>query len=383
MAQGSVTPTGNWRRTTAEYAWNTLGRYYAMFPPGFCRETIEGLTEPDDVIIDPFSGRGNMPFTAIALGRQSWGTDVNPIAWLWTAAKLKPERKVDKVLDRIEEIGRAAKGRRIEEKCEFARMAWCEEVRRFLETARELLNWRQVRTDRITMAIITAHMQDRRGEGLSNQLPLTISCSATYAVRWWEKKGLTTPPDIDPVALLRAKTATRYRFGTMERDGMTTAEPRRGEDALRHRGERLNATLLATSPPYRKVTDYWNDHWIRLWMLGEPFRKQWKRTQNHSAKGEYEHMLRRMWQRARRHLRNDASIMVRSDQRSQTAEICKRTLQETWPEKTLHIRETEAAHAGTSYSHGRGAKKAREVDLLLCAEKQTTWAKDQGYATIA
>ena len=38
-------------------------------------------------------------------------------------------------------------------------------------------------------------------------------------------------------------------------------------EELRHAAP-LMAGLLITSPPYKGVTDYWNDHWIRLWLLG-------------------------------------------------------------------------------------------------------------------
>ena len=98
-----------WPYASAERRWYGMGRYYAMFPPRFAFDAIEGLTRTGDRVLDPFCGRGNAPFTAAVMGRPCLGIDINPIAWLYTAVKLNPDPKPDRVVRRLKAIGRAAR----------------------------------------------------------------------------------------------------------------------------------------------------------------------------------------------------------------------------------------------------------------------------------
>ena len=43
---------------TAAARWVGVGPYYAMFPAAFAERVIREHTEPGDVVLDPFAGRG-------------------------------------------------------------------------------------------------------------------------------------------------------------------------------------------------------------------------------------------------------------------------------------------------------------------------------------
>ena len=202
-----------WRHNTAVGRWYGLGRWYAMSPPQFAREAILNLSSPGDLVIDPFCGRGNAPFAATVLGRASFGIDIHPLAWLWTAVKLGPEPNPERVLQRLSEIGRAVRPQDRRGRTQFERMAWAPPVRAFLRTARRELDWKESVTDRTLMAFVALHAQDKVKDGLSNQLSPTVAFSPTYAVRWWIERGLTRPPDVEPVKFLTAKIRRRYQFG--------------------------------------------------------------------------------------------------------------------------------------------------------------------------
>ena len=67
--------------------------YPARMHPVTARRLVEGLSEPDGLVLDPFCGSGTVLVEAMLLGRQAWGLDINPLAvklsWLkarsWTA----------------------------------------------------------------------------------------------------------------------------------------------------------------------------------------------------------------------------------------------------------------------------------------------------------
>ena len=68
--------------------------YFAMFPEDFARTWIDRVTEPDDVVLDPFAGRGTAPFQALLMDRVGVAGDINPVAACLNYAKLNtPSRE--------------------------------------------------------------------------------------------------------------------------------------------------------------------------------------------------------------------------------------------------------------------------------------------------
>ena len=346
-------------------------------PPQFAREAILNLSSPGDLVIDPFCGRGNAPFAATVLGRASFGIDIHPLAWLWTAVKLGPEPNPERVLQRLSEIGRAVRPQDRRGRTQFERMAWAPPVRAFLRTARRELDWKESVTDRTLMAFVALHAQDKVKDGLSNQLSPTVAFSPTYAVRWWIERGLTRPPDVEPVKFLTAKIRRRYQFGAPSQTHGNASLGDAG-DVLRA-SPPLNAALLITSPPYRGVTDYWNDHWLRLWLLGYQMRKNWKRSARYSGTVAYQQLIDSVFGAAQHHLAPGATVLVRCDRRRQTADICAQTLMNLRPNQQIFARATNAQYDGVSSQHGRGGSKAKEIDLVLPGDRGGNWLEERGF----
>ena len=324
-----------WDYKSPERTWYGFGRYFAMFPPSFAHDAVCGLTRPGEAVLDPFCGRGNGPYVATVSGRPSLGIDVNPIAWLFTAVKLHPEPKPSQVLARLDGLRRAQRPSDRRARNEFEKMAWAAPVRSVLRAARRELDWRNSVTDRTLMGFVALHMQDKLGAGLSNTLWPTIACSPRYAVDWWTRHGLREPPDVDPIALMRDKIRRRYRFGT-PRQAPGVARLGDSRTVLREKWD-YRAALLMTSPPYCGVTDYWNDHWIRLWILGYSMKKDWSRSARFGNLGEYRELLVDVLAQSKRHLTEDAVILVRSDTRRRTWRACLDAIRRVWPEEDVSL----------------------------------------------
>ena len=369
--QGQSPDKSVWSRSTAAGRWYGFGRYYAMFPQSFIHDAVINLSKLEETVLDPFCGRGNGPFAATVLGRNSLGIDVNPIAWLFAAAKLEPAPTPEQVTVRLSEVARARRPSDRRSRSRFQTMAWAPAVRALLKAARRELDWRDSIVDRTLMAFITLHMQDKQGAGLSNVMSPTIAYSPTYAVKWWTEKGLLRPPDVDPVAMLEDKIRRRYQHGVpAQASGTVLLGDSRQELPQQHNAD---AALLVTSPPYCGVTDYWNDHWIRLWMLGYPLRKSWTKSARFENQKDYLDLITRVFQESKKHLKKRAAILVRSDQRRNTAEMCVAAMKEVWPDRQLLARRTTAPHAGISNNHGRGGRKAKEIDLLIPGSRASGW----------
>src|SRR5206468_11895528 len=64
--------------------------YRACFKPQLPRFFIERLTDPGEVVYDPFMGRGTTLIEAALLGRVPCGCDVNPLSRFLTQPRLDP-----------------------------------------------------------------------------------------------------------------------------------------------------------------------------------------------------------------------------------------------------------------------------------------------------
>ena len=141
---------------------------------------------------------------------------------------------------------------------------------------------------------------------------------------------------------------------------------------------RHDVRLLITSPPYHDVTDYWNDQWIRLWLLGEEMRKNWKRTQRHSNLADYRALIGDVFARARRHVRADGVVIVRCGGKPTTAATCRKAIESAWPSWEIFERQTEVRRRGTASGYGHGAKVIGEKDFVAApqelADKAGSWA---------
>src|SRR5438128_969974 len=74
--------------------------YRACFKPQLPRFFIQRLTEPGELVYDPFMGRGTTVIEAALLNRIPCGCDINPLSVFLTKPRLEPPsvRRVDERL---------------------------------------------------------------------------------------------------------------------------------------------------------------------------------------------------------------------------------------------------------------------------------------------
>jgi hypothetical protein len=92
--------------------------YRACFKPQLPRFFIERLTEPRDLVYDPFMGRGTTVLEAALLGRRAAGCDVNPLSSVFVAPRLDPSN-LEAVQTRLHKIDWNFGGRLPEELLAF------------------------------------------------------------------------------------------------------------------------------------------------------------------------------------------------------------------------------------------------------------------------
>jgi hypothetical protein len=346
--------------------WAGVGPYYAMMPTDYALEQILKFTKSSDVVLDPFCGRGTIPFVAGVLGRTYFGIEIFPVGWVYATAKCRAASQKS-VTKRLEEISESRPSS--VEDSTFFRMAFAPKVLKFLCAARENLDWKHNPIDRTLMALILVCLHDKKNVGLSNQMRQTKAVHPDYAVRWWRRNRKDRPPEVDPVDMLKAKIKWRYAKGRPKLAGK--GKIYRGDcTRVLVRGAQIaGVKFLFTSPPYYEVTNYFVDQWLRNWMLAGPARpssgvhRYMKRFDN---KKVYEGLLRRAFSLAATKLRSDAVILVRTDARDFTLNTTRNILAEVFPGRDLIVTPSPLnGRRSQTALFGDKEKKPGEVDILL------------------
>ncbi len=72
----------------SNYASHNFHSFPAKFPPQLPRKFIDGLTQPEDVVLDPMMGSGTTILEAFLSDRQAMGFDIDPLALMITRVKV-------------------------------------------------------------------------------------------------------------------------------------------------------------------------------------------------------------------------------------------------------------------------------------------------------
>jgi DNA methylase len=83
----------------AKRAWggpaHSMCSYQGKLKPALAHHLVRCFSNPGDVVVDPFSGAGTIPFEACRMGRRGFGIDISRLGYVLTLAKVEsaaPER---------------------------------------------------------------------------------------------------------------------------------------------------------------------------------------------------------------------------------------------------------------------------------------------------
>jgi hypothetical protein len=360
--------------STSAGRWSGIGPYYAMFPREFAFDVIENYSKVGQNVLDPFAGRATSIYAAAVLKRHGYGIEINPVGWLYGKVKLNPAPK-DKLLIRNYQIGDIANSILIDELTslpEFFSYCYTENVLRYLLAARKTLAWKHSYIDATMMALILINLHGKRESSLSNQMRQGKAMHPDYSVRWWKERQMP-PPDINPVDFMQSRIQWRYGKGIPELEkskiilGDSTLKLKQLIKQIRA-GKQRPFNLLFTSPPYYKITDYYYDQWLRLWMLGgsqQPTRTGEKWKGKFESMTNYKNLLDAVFDNCSRVMADDAIIYIRTDARQFTFDITKNTLEKVFPQHSMQILPSPFKKETQTALYGDRESKPGEVDIIM------------------
>lgn len=300
------------------HRFHALCSYFAMFPEAFAEKWVEQLTKRGDTVLDPFCGRGTLPFQALLMGRNAVGCDTNLVAYCVSRAKTNapPLGRVMRRLGELEASYRPTKGveKAIDALPMFFRHAYHPSTLGQIVHLREQLDFKGTATDCMISALALGSLHgetDRSARFLSNQMPHTISTKPGYSVRFWKERRLKAP-NRNAFELLRQQAFFRYESGRPKEKGTVFHMDMR--DLPRRTLGSKPIRCVVTSPPYFDVTNYAEDQWLRLWFLkgpAQPTGTARSSDDRHSSLDRYWELIADMWRALGLVLGKNSDIVIR------------------------------------------------------------------------
>ena len=244
--------------------------YRACFKPQLPKFFIERLTEPGDVVYDPFMGRGTTPLEAGLLGRRPFGSDINPLSKILVEPRFAPPTEAE-VAGRLQTID-LAKG--IEAPDDLL-VFYHPSTLRQIASLRSYLHGKEAKDglDAIDKWIRMVATNRLTGHSPGFFSVYTLPPNQAVSVdsqRKINKKRSQTPPERDIIPSILKKTRSLLsKLQDSDRKALTGSSRRAAfltascdsTPEIRSR----SVSLVVTSPPFLDVVDYETDNWLRCW----------------------------------------------------------------------------------------------------------------------
>lgn len=268
-----ITPWSNKRDSDSLHS---LCSYLGAFPASLASYFIKYFTDENDLVYDPFSGRGTTILESRLLNRQSIGTDLNPIAIALSKAK---SHNIDKqaILNRIDEL---------EKKFDFALYLGEAQVQSddihliyHQKTLSELcylkdclLNSTSKIDEFLIGAVLGIMHGGERKDGtsgyLSISMPNTFSMSPDYVRRFVQTNELNRIYR-NTFEILKEKVERTFKKHTSPKleSNIFECDIKEINSHKQIKTYKNKVDLILTSPPYLGIVNYAKQNWIRSWFL--------------------------------------------------------------------------------------------------------------------
>jgi len=100
-----------WRGSfqSRESTFQQLSPYVGKMKSGMAKALIKLYSKRKNVVLDPFSGSGVVPFEAVLSGRIAWANDLSPYAYTVTRGKLDASGSEKEAVNRAEILAKSIK----------------------------------------------------------------------------------------------------------------------------------------------------------------------------------------------------------------------------------------------------------------------------------
>lgn len=250
-----------------ESTFQQLSPYVGKMKSGMAKALIEIYTQPNDIVLDPFSGSGVVPFEAALSGRQAWANDLSLYAYVLTRGKLEAPQTQQIALQRAHEVLK-----KVEQQAPHT------DITNVPEWVREFFHPDTLREVIVALAIFKSSEDYFSLSCLLGILhhvrPGFLSYPASHLVPYLRTSKY--PPEQYPEmyqyrdlrSRLMAKIKRAYRRQLLPQEWDKKMHKVFMENAMSLPIESERVDAIISSPPYFGALDYARDNRLRLWFLG-------------------------------------------------------------------------------------------------------------------
>ncbi|TIP12309.1 DNA methyltransferase [Mesorhizobium sp.] len=311
-----------------------------MFPLAFPLKILSRAAK-NDLVLDPFCGRGTTNYAARLLGLDSVGVDSSPVAAAITAAKLVGPLPSTIVAEASDILAKKAP-------CDVPRgdfWDWAFHAETLLDLCKfraalleDCTTSARIALRGIILGALHGPRQKTAPSYFSNQSPRTYAPKPAYAVRFWRDRELE-PPRVELLDVIRRRAGRYYSAGPQPL-GIARLGDSRTPVMVAAPSSRFS--WVVTSPPYYGMRTYLPDQWLRNWFLGGPPEVDYGTLGQVSHKGPdiFASDLRKVWKNGRAASADGARLVIRfggiADRSANPHEIIMLSLAETgWRTQTV------------------------------------------------
>ncbi|MBT9160686.1 MAG: hypothetical protein DDT26_01975 [Dehalococcoidia bacterium] len=260
------------------HSWHKMCSYLGTYPPSLARAAIALFSEPGEIVLDPFSGRGTTLLEARLTGRVAIASDLNPVALALSRAKASSidyYEALQRISDLADQYDRVLYLPEAQVQPEHIQIIYHPGTLAQLCYLRSLLVDSPSKVDAFLLGCLLgvmhgAERQDGSSGYASISMPNTFSMSPNYVRRYVSDNRLNRT-ERNVFQILSEKV------GRLASDATVSAEPAivtpwDAKDLSKCPGlqsARGKVKLIVTSPPYLDVVNYAKQNWIRSWLLEE------------------------------------------------------------------------------------------------------------------
>lgn len=257
--------------------------YNAMFPIRIADFFIQKYSKENDVVLDPFSGRGTTLLQARILNRKSFASDLNPLSFVLSKTKEK-NININELMSRIDELEKEWNKIYYKKKylykindVETMRIYYSDHNLCQLSFLREKIGikWKNNSyVDNFILSIILGLMhgpskKDKTSSFFSISMSNNVSMSPNYVKNYAINNSLIKPEN-NLFELISNKITKIYNKRTNElKNAKLDAEFRLSNAlSISETWKDITPTLIFTSPPYLNIINYTRQNWLKMWFLG-------------------------------------------------------------------------------------------------------------------
>ena len=260
------------------HSWHKMCSYLGTYPPSLARAAVALFSEPGDIVLDPFSGRGTTLLEARLTGRVAFASDLNPVALALSRAKASSvsyDDAVKRVRELADDYDRVMYLPEAQVQPEHIQIIFSPGTLAQLCYLRSMLVDSASQVDAFLLGCLLgvmhgAERQDGSSGYASISMPNTFSMSPNYVRRYVSENRLNRAERnvfqilIDKIARLARDAAVDAPPATV-----TAWDAKELASCPALKPELKKVRLIVTSPPYLDVVNYAKQNWIRSWLLEE------------------------------------------------------------------------------------------------------------------